>query len=61
MQIHKFRKILIKLITDSSDSNHPLKFFVIVILKTKERYRRRQQSKQTHNLLVSFTVFVHES
>ena len=65
MQIHKkIRKILIILINDSSDSNHSLKFTFLVIVafvKKEERQRQRQQAKQTHNLLLSFVVFLCES
>ena len=58
---HEFRKILIN---DSNDSNHSLKFTVLVVAafaKKEERKRQRQQAKQTHNLLLGIVVFVCDS
>ena len=55
IQIHKFRKILIILIKDSSYSIHLSKF---TALAYKTRRRQRQQAKQTHNLLLSIVVVV---
>ena len=44
MQIHKFRKILIILINDSSDSNRSLIFTVFVVVAfTKKKGRKRQR------------------
>ena len=42
---------------DSNDSNHLIKFKILVV---EEEERKRQQAKQTHNLLMSIVVFVHD-
>ena len=64
IQIHKFLKIVIIVIYDSSDSNHSSKctvYVVVAFTRKEERKQQRQQAKQTHNLLMNNIVFVCES
>ena len=45
MQIHNFRKILIILIHDSSDSNHSSKFTVLVVVEFTKIKRKKTAIK----------------
>ena len=58
--VYNFKKILIILVNDSSDSSH-LSIFIVLDKKKKKKdkqKRQQQQAEQKHNLLVSILVFV---
>ena len=59
--VHKFRKIFIILINDSSDSNHSSKFSVLVIFSFKIRSKKKTKTASIFCLLLSIVVFVRES
>ena len=51
MQIHTFRKILLILINDSSDSNHSLKITVFVVVAfTKKKEEKDKDSKKSKQI-----------